>query len=108
MPGTVWSTDSVLASCGLALCDHSQLQVPQQWVLIVDQGAVHLDAFLDCGSGTPRGDPGAVGLIRDLFPDFGPGVLAVGLLEWRQQCSAFAPERHPAPEQIRVARMAAG
>jgi hypothetical protein len=72
--------------------DHGQLQVPQQVVIIVKQGAVHRDALVDRGIGAPLGDPGAVGLVCALCPDVGHVVLAVGLLDMHQQCSAFAPE----------------
>jgi hypothetical protein len=64
--------------------DNGQFQVPQQLVIIVNQGEVDLDAFLDGGIGKPLGDPSAIRLVRDLFADLGQVVLAVGLLDMRQ------------------------
>ena len=64
--------------------DNGQLQVPQQLILIVDQGEVHLDVFLDGGIGKPLGDPSAIRLVSDLFADLGQVVLAIGLLDMRQ------------------------
>ena len=83
----------------LGRLDHGHLQVPPQWGLRVQPGAGHLDARVDRGSGAPLGAPGAVGLGGALVPDGGPVVRAVGRLDRRQPCSAFAPALAPAPEQ---------
>ncbi len=80
--------------------DNGQLQVPQQLVIIVDQGEVHRDAFLDRGSGKALGDPGAVGLVRDLCADVGQVILAIGLLDMCQQLSPLAHEMYAASEQV--------
>jgi len=79
---------------------NGQLQVPQQLVLIVEEGEVHRDAFVDGGIGTPLRDPRPSGLVRALCADLGHVVLAVGVLDLRQQLSAFPHEMYPAPEQI--------
>ena len=79
---------------------HGPRQVPPPLVISVEEGAVHRDAFWDRGIGTPLRDPRPSGRVRALGAELGPVVLAVGLLDRRQQRSAFPPERSPAPEQI--------
>jgi hypothetical protein len=77
---------------------NGQRQVLQQRVVIVAQGEVHLDAFLNGGIGKSFRDPRPVGLGGAVLTDRGQVVLAVGLLDMRQQLSAFPYERYPASE----------
>ena len=80
--------------------DHGERHVPQSLVRIGNQGEVYLDAFLDRGIGTPLSAPSAIRLVRDLFADLGHVVLAVGLLDMRQELRPFARKMPPAPEEI--------
>jgi hypothetical protein len=84
----------------LGRSDNGQLQVPPQLVIIVDEGEVSRNAFLDGGLGQPLGAPSAVGLVRDLFADLRHVVLPGRLLNMRQQWRPFAQERHAAPQPV--------
>jgi hypothetical protein len=84
----------------LGHCDNGPRQGPQPLVILVDQGEVPLAAGWDRGSGTARGDPGAVGLVGERFADVGQGIRASGLLAGRQQRRPVAHEMPPTSEQV--------
>lgn len=79
---------------------HGQCQVPPQLVLLVEEGEVHLDAFLDGGIGQPLRAPRPRGLVRALVADLGQVVLAGSVRDMRPQLSAFPHARYPAPKQV--------
>jgi hypothetical protein len=84
----------------LGRCEDSQLHVTEPVVVVPHQRQIACDALLHRGSGTPHGNAVAVGLRGQLFPDRGPVVLTVGLLDLGESLGAFAPEVYPAPEEI--------
>jgi hypothetical protein len=80
--------------------DEVSLQVAQEMIVGVEQRQVPFQAFLDRRVGEPRSDARAVGFVGQLFPDLGPVVLAMRLLDVAQQRRPVPGERHPAPEQV--------
>ena len=69
----------------LGRCDARQLHSAAQVIVGADQGEIHFQALLDCWSGEPRGDASAVGFVGQLFADLGPVLLALGVLDVRQE-----------------------
>jgi hypothetical protein len=56
----------------------------------------------------PLGDPVAVGFVGQLFPNLGQVILAVRILDVRQQLRPFPVRYIRRRRRSRVARMAAG
>ena len=80
--------------------DNGQFQIPQQLIIIVDQGEVDFDTLLHGGIREPLSNTAAVGFVGDLLANIGQIVLPIGLLDMRQQLSPFPHEMHPPPKQV--------
>ena len=91
IPGTVWSKYRVWASCCLAALTICSSSIAQQVIVSSpNQGEIHFHALLDCWIGEPLGDAIAVGFVGQLFANLGQVVLAIGVLDVRQEFRPFA------------------
>jgi hypothetical protein len=68
-------------------------------VVGAEQREVHFNALLDSRAGKAFGHSALVGLIRELLVDLREIVLAVDILNMRQELGPFAQEMHAALEQ---------
>jgi len=75
-------------------------QIAEELVVVAKQGEVHFDALVHGGLGTPLGHAVAGGLRGKFFPNRGPVVLTVGVLDVGQERGPFPREAQAAPEQI--------
>ena len=80
--------------------DARPLERAQPRRIVPKQRQVHGHALVHGGRREALGAPVAVGCVGQLFPDLGPGRLAVRILEVRQQCRPFPGERPPAPAEV--------
>jgi hypothetical protein len=75
-------------------------QIGEPLVVVGDQRPVDGEAFVHGRVGNAFSDAMTIGLVGDVLPDRRPVILAVGLLDMRQACSACAHQRRAAPEQV--------
>ena len=80
--------------------DHGHLQVPPPLGLGVEQGEIAGDALRPRGRRTARRNPTAVGLVRDLWAEVGPGIRAMGWRDRRPPCRPCPRERQATPQQV--------
>jgi hypothetical protein len=73
-----------------------ELEVIEQCVIVVNERKVHGAGVTDPGPVKARGHPLAVGFVGDLFPDFREVLLAVGVLDVRQEFCPLPDAVHPA------------
>jgi hypothetical protein len=55
------------------------LEVPDDSIVVIDQGQIDVEGFLHCGIGKPLGDPRTLHVGFERLPERGQMVLAVRL-----------------------------
>src|SRR5262245_60809909 len=80
--------------------DDRQFHIAGQPIVMVNQGEVDFDALLYCGLKEPLSHTVPIVLGGQLLPDLGQIVLAIGLLDVREQPGAFARQRQAASEEV--------
>lgn len=98
-----WHRLSEVQRLGIVLfgCfEHKEFEIAEHLVILGEQceGACH--SFLASWSIEPLGDAVPIGFIGDLLADLGPVVLAVGMLDMRQEFRAFAHQGRAAAQHI--------
>jgi hypothetical protein len=80
--------------------DNREFSVAQQLIVLGDQGQVDCDALVYGGLSNAFGHAIPVRFGGDLRADLGEVVLAIGMLDMGQQCSALAHEVCAAPQEV--------
>ncbi len=77
-----------------------QLHVAEQLVIAANQGEIDFHTLLHGGIGEPLHHPSSVGLIGKLLANLWQVILAVSMLDVREELSAFARQMQAASEQV--------
>jgi hypothetical protein len=78
--------------------DDGTFDVAKQGVLGGEERQINCDTLVDGGIGKALGHPLAVGFVGDRFAKSRQGILAVGMLDVRQELSPLVCPRHATPE----------
>lgn len=98
-----WHGLSEVQGLGIVLCgrfEHKEFEVAEPLVIRGDQREVDFTSLVDRRVLKPLGDACPIGFVGDFLADFGPGILAVGMLHMRQEFRAFAHQVCTASEHI--------
>lgn len=98
-----WDGVPQIQGVGIMLCggfEDGQFHVAEPLVVVVNQGKVDCDPLVHGGLGTPLRDTSAVRLLGELLADFGPVILASGILDVGEQLRPCVHQRPAAPEEI--------
>jgi hypothetical protein len=84
----------------LGRLDKSQLHVVEQLIVGVNQGEIDFDMLLHGGIKAPFRHAIPIRLVGQLLPELGQVVLAVRMLDVREERGAFARQMQTAPEEV--------
>ena len=96
-----FAADTGYGRLGLGRFDAGECAVTQQLIGGGEERTSHLSMLLcTAGAGKALGDPISVGFVGDLFVDGWEVILAVGMLNMGQKCTALSGQGHAPTQQV--------